>query len=133
MYCLTGIRLPYIMCNASAPLADRLRDILARMTPEEKAAALDTANPAVPRLGLPSLPGGEALHGVASGCGAAVNGSTGCPTSFPSPIALGATFDTELYRAIGAAIGMEARALNNQGKAGLYLFAPNINLVRDPR
>lgn len=128
-----GPRLPFTMCNASASLERRVQDIVARMTPREKAASLDTSNPAVPRLGLPSLPGGEGLHGVVCGCGAAVNGSTGCPTSFPSPIALGATFDADLYREVGAAVGMEARALNNQGKSGIYLFTPNINLVRDPR
>ena len=80
----------------------------------------------------------------------AAPGSTGCPTSFPSGTGLGATFDTVLWSAVGATIGMEARALNNQaykeedqldvvpglppsGKSGLYFLDPNINLMRDPR
>eukprot|EP00051_Salpingoeca_urceolata_P021278 m.331020 g.331020 ORF g.331020 m.331020 type:complete len:184 (-) comp19769_c0_seq10:33-584(-) len=124
-----GARLPYVMCNMSAPAAARLDDIVARMTPLEKCMALGTDNPSIGRLGLPSLPGGEGLHGVASGCGAAANGSTGCPTSFPCPTALGAAFSTKLYQDVGAAIGREARALNNQGRAGIYLFTPNSKML----
>jgi beta-glucosidase-like glycosyl hydrolase len=42
--------------------------------------------------------------------------------------------DRGLYRVIGNTVGTEARALNNQGGiAGLLLFTPNINMVRDPR
>ncbi len=76
----------------------------------------------------------EGLHGVVSGCGAKgwVNG-TGCPTDFPAPIALGATYDKALWHSVGQTIGLEARALSNQQVAGIYLFTPNINLVRDPR
>ena len=126
--------MPFPFCNSSLSAAERVADLVSRLTPEEKCAALDTGNPQIDRLGIPSLPGGEALHGVASDCGeAGSDDSTGCPSSFPAPIGLGAAFDEQLYASIGTAIGTEARALNNQaGKAGLYLFAPNINPVRDP-
>ena len=129
-----GERLPFPYCNSTLSTSERVADLISRLTPEEKCAALDTGNPQIDRLGIPSLPGGEALHGVVSDCGE-VGGddSTGCPSSFPAPIGLGAAFDEQLYASIGTAIGTEARALNNQaGKAGLYLFAPNINPVRDP-
>lgn len=146
-----GQRLPHPYCNASLPAAVRVADLLSRMTYQEKAASLDTSNPAIERLGVASMQGGECTHGVAGGCGAASPGSTGCPTSFPSGTGLGATFDTDLWFAIGATIGTEARALNNQayteaggrvgavpglppnGKSGLYFLDPNINLMRDPR
>lgn len=106
------------------------------MTLLEQAAALDTSVPAIPRLGVPALPSGEALHGVACGCISPppADNNTGCPTSFPSPAALGSAFDPALWQAVGEAIGLEARALYNAGANGaLRLFAPNINLARDPR
>lgn len=111
-----GPRLPYPYCDPSQPIEARLADLVSRMTAEEKCAALDTGNPRIARLGLPSLPGGEGLHGVACGCGHSPN-STGCPTSFPHATALGASFDNELYKAVGAAVGLEARGLNNNGGA----------------
>jgi len=92
----------------------RVADLLSRMTYEEKAASLDTSNPAVERLGVASMQGGECTHGVAGGCGAAAPGSTGCPTSFPSGPSLGATFDVEVWAQVGHTIGREARGLNNQ-------------------
>ena len=39
---------------------------------------------------------------------------TGCPTSYPSGIAEGATFNKSLWLAVGAADGREGRALHNQ-------------------
>ena len=149
-------RLPFAFCNASLPADVRVADLLSRMTYEEKAASLDTGNPAIERLGVASMQGGECTHGVAGGCGAAAPGSTGCPTSFPCGTGLGATFDTDLWTKVGQTIGREARALNNQavpsaaaagagaadaravpglhkGKSGIYFLDPNINLQRDPR
>ena len=50
-----GARLPYPYCNASLSVEERVADLLSRMTYEEKSAALDTGNPAVFRLGVPSM------------------------------------------------------------------------------
>ena len=150
-----GARLPYPLCNASLDIEARVSDLLSRMTYAEKSMALDTSNPAIERLGLPSMQGGESTHGVASGCGTKGTkfaGTTGCPTSFPTGPGLGASFDRALWRKVGRTIGTEARGLNNQafeedgdvgvggvpgiptnGKSGLYFLDPNINLMRDPR
>ena len=145
-----GKRLNYPYCDPSLDLDTRLEDLLSRMKPTELAAALDTSNPAIERLGLPSMQGGESTHGVSSPCGKASGpNTTGCPTSFPTGTGLGATFDRQLWRDIGHAIGIEARGLNNQaisnhffravpgiptnGPTGLYFLDPNINLMRDPR
>ena len=38
-----------------------------------------------------------------------------------------------IWREIGKAISTEARAFANQGITGLFLYAPDINLFRDPR
>ena len=103
-------------------------DLVSRLTPEEKCSALDTSNPAIARLGIPHMPSGEGLHGVVTGCvSPAAPNSTGCPTSFPSPIGLGATFDKDLYLAVGGVVGTEARAVDNAGGgSGLVMYAPNI-------
>lgn len=70
------------------------------------------------RLGIPAIITGESLHGLS------------CPgaTSFPMPVNWGATFDPDLVRDIGRAIGAECRAL------GVHeILAPNLDVARDPR
>jgi len=136
--CAAGAAAPF--CNASLPPAARAALLLAEMLPVEKAAMLAASNNGVPRLGVPPLRYGEALHGVLSGCGAAAPpdaggfASTGCPTSFPTGLALGASYNRSLWRAVGATIGREARALFNQGHiAQSMLFTPDVNPFRDPR
>ena len=126
----------YTYCNSSASLEARVADLVSRLTLEEKVAALDSGVPAISRLGVPSLHSGEALHGAATGClppNLVAPNSTGCPTSFPAPVALGATFDVGTIRAVGGAIGREARALEAAGIGALWLFAPNVNPSRDQK
>eukprot|EP00048_Salpingoeca_helianthica_P016232 m.231184 g.231184 ORF g.231184 m.231184 type:complete len:915 (-) comp18276_c0_seq1:117-2861(-) len=124
----------YPWCNISLDAPTRARALVAAMTLDEKAVNLQNSNPGVARLGAPINPFSEALHGVLVGCGKSSGpDSTGCPTSFPHALALGATFNRSLWRAVGSAITTEARALNNQGIAGLFYWAPDINLFRDPR
>jgi xylan 1,4-beta-xylosidase len=129
----------YPYCNASLTAAERVEDLLPRLLPVEAAAMLSASNNGVPRLGVPALTYGEALHGVLSGCGKPYTDpttgftSTGCPTSFPTGLALGSTFNRSLYALVGDAIGQEARALANQNVANMLLFTPDINGFRDPR
>lgn len=124
----------YPYCNPALPAAARVADLVARMTDEELVGALDSGVPALPRLGVPSLHSGEALHGVVSGCvPSPAPNSTGCPTSFPCPTALGAALDLDLWARVGLAIGTEARALANVGPGALWVFSPNVNPARDPR
>jgi beta-glucosidase-like glycosyl hydrolase len=40
---------------------------------------------------------------------------------------------SQLWLDVGLAIGTESRALYNEGSGHVWLFAPNINLLRDPR
>ena len=115
-------------------LEARVRDLVSRMTLDEKAAQLMDSAPAIPRLGLPQYEyWSEALHGVAM---------AGQATVFPQAIGLAATFDPELMLRVSTVIGDEARAkyaeaLAREGKVekfhGLTMFSPNINLFRDPR
>jgi beta-glucosidase len=97
----------------------RAGDLLSKMTLEEKLLQLISYKPnGVPRLGIPNLEAGEALHGVVS---------KGC-TVFPASIALGATWDTDLIGRIADVIGREGRAVG----VG-QVFAPMLGLARDPR
>ena len=91
---------------------------------------MENSNQGVPRLGVPPNQFSEALHGVLVGCGESYQNNTGCPTSFPHATLLGATFNRSLWQTIGTIISTEARGLHAQGIAGLYFWAPDINLFR---
>jgi beta-glucosidase len=124
-------QLPYQ--DASRPPAERAADLVSRMTLEEKAAQSVNSAPAIPRLGIPAYDyWSEGLHGVAR---------AGYATLFPQAIGMAATWDPALVQEIGAVTSTEARAKYNQAIRenihtiyfGLTLWAPNINIFRDPR
>lgn len=111
----------------------RARELVAKMTLEEKAAQLRYDAPAIPRLGLPSYNWwSEALHGVAR---------AGTATVFPQAIGLAAMFDPDFLEEIADIIATEGRAKYNEASAledrdiykGLTFWTPNINIFRDPR
>lgn len=107
--------------------ADRVSDLLARLTVAEKIALLHQRQAPVPRLGLGEFrTGTEALHGLAW---------LGPATVFPQAVGLAATWDPDLVRAVGSAVGDEARGLHHKDptRGGLNLWAPVVNLLRDPR
>jgi beta-glucosidase-like glycosyl hydrolase len=67
-----------------------------------------------------------------------------CPTSFPNPNALGASFNKTAWKQMGQIIGLELRSLwlhgateasswSGRPHAGLDCWSPNININRDPR
>jgi hypothetical protein len=134
---------PY--CNTALTAEARAKDLVSHMLPSEKVQNMVSSNPGVRRLGIPPFAFSEALHGVASDCGASHHftelgeNNTGCPTSFPHALALGSTMNKSLWRMVGEVISTEARALNNQEAAlgrtitGVALWTPDINLFRDPR
>ena len=96
-----------------------INDLMSKMTPDEKVLQLlSYRSNGVPRLGIPYLQAGEALHGVVSS-GATV---------FPQSIALAATWSPDLIEKMGVIIGQEARAVGVQ-----QVFAPMLGLARDPR
>lgn len=126
----------YPFCNPKLPIKQRTRDLVSRLTLDEKLAQLVNSAPPIPRLGIPGYQWwSEALHGVGNvGRGIFFNGSISSATSFPQVILTAATFDSHLWYKIGQAIGVEARAIYNGGQAmGMTFWAPNINIFRDPR
>ena len=96
----------------------------------EKTKNLQRGGPGMIRLGVPANVYYEALHGVLTDCGKTYMNNTGCPTSFPHALLLGATFNRSLWKQIAIAISTEARAFYNQRKTGLFYYTPNINLFR---
>jgi beta-glucosidase len=117
----------YPMWDATLPLEERLDDLIARLTTEEKIRLIPTREAAVPRLGIPGYNvGGEAAHGVAW---------IGEATVFPQPLGLSSTWNIKLMREIGSVIGDEARAYHHRApeRHGLTLWAPTVDLERDPR
>ena len=109
------------------------KELVSRMTLEEKASQLRYDAPAIPRLGIPAYNWwNEALHGVAR---------AGTATVFPQAIGLAAMFDEDLQEEIASAVSDEARAkYNGQSRfgdrdiyKGLTVWSPNINIFRDPR
>ncbi|WP_326700993.1 glycoside hydrolase family 3 C-terminal domain-containing protein [Streptomyces sp. NBC_01754] len=107
------------------PFAARVDDLLGRLTLDERIAMLHQFAPAVERLGLgPFRTGQEALHGVAWMGGATV---------FPQAVGLGATWNEELVRRVGEAVGEEVRAKRaTDDRVGLNVWAPTVNLLRHP-
>lgn len=119
--------------DVTQPVDARARDLVSRMTLEEKIAQSVHDAPAIERLGVPEYDWwNETLHGV---------GRAGKATVFPQAIGLGATFDTDLIARMGTAISDEARAKHHASARlgrrdryrGLTFWTPNVNLFRDPR
>ena len=131
--CAAAAAAPYQ--DKSLPPEARARDIVGRMTIEEKAAQMQDNAPAIERLGLKRYGWwNEVLHGVAR---------AGHATVFPQAIGLAATWDTALMERIADAIALEGRANHNAALQrdaggtnryfGVNYWTPNINIYRDPR
>jgi beta-glucosidase len=119
--------------NQSLPFEARVKDLVGRMTLEEKVLQMKDVAPAIPRLGVPEYNWwNEALHGVAR---------SGLATVFPQAIGLAATWDDSAIFRMATVISDEARAKHHeylrtgthQRYQGLTFWSPNINLFRDPR
>jgi hypothetical protein len=115
-------------CNASVPTEERIKNLLSLATLEERIKHVTHGG--IPRLGVPAVPCGEALHGVNAGCGVDTAGRKFCPTSFPSALGMGASLNESLWNMVGATISTESRAMQPAGGAR---WAPDINLFRGAR
>lgn len=114
--------------DRSAPIESRVEDLLARMTLAEKVEqmhglqreAIDGLyhTPANELLGIPGFRMVDGPRGVRAGKA----------TAFPVGMARGATFDPDLERRVGEAIGLETAA-----KGGNVILAPVVNVLRHPR
>ncbi|KAJ9175155.1 hypothetical protein P3X46_013734 [Hevea brasiliensis] len=125
----------YPFCNISLSYADRAKDIISRLTLQEKVQQLVNHAVGISRLGIPAYEWwSEALHGVASvGYGVRFNATVPGATSFPAVILSAASFNEKLWLNMGQVVSTEARAMHNVGLAGLTFWSPNVNVFRDPR
>ncbi|MET8851287.1 glycoside hydrolase family 3 C-terminal domain-containing protein [Amycolatopsis sp. NPDC004625] len=115
--------------GSTAPVADRVTQLMAVMTPQQKVEVLHgngATGPyigntdAVPELCIPAL----GLQDGPAGVGDGLDGVT----QFPAPVTAAATWDTALLNRYGSAMGAEFA-----GKGADVVLGPTINLVRDPR
>lgn len=124
--------LPYQ--NPQLSCTERAKDLVTRLTLEEKALLMCDDSEAIPRLGIKRFNWwSEALHGVAN---------QGNVTVFPEPVGMAASFNDGLVYKIFNATSDEMRAKHNeQVRNGvedtrfhsLSVWTPNVNIFRDPR
>ncbi|XP_057776665.1 probable beta-D-xylosidase 2 [Salvia miltiorrhiza] len=126
-------KLPF--CKTDLSTAERAKDLIGRLTLQEKVKLLVNNAAPVPRLGIMGYDWwSEALHGVSNvGPGTKFGGEFPGATSFPQVITTAASFNTSLWEEIGKVVSDEARAMYNGGQAGLTYWSPNVNIFRDPR
>ncbi|WP_372776165.1 xylan 1,4-beta-xylosidase [Mangrovibacterium sp.] len=124
----------YPFQNPNLSSEERAKDLISRLTLEEKATLMCDQSDAIPRLGIRKFNWwSEALHGYANNDNVTV---------FPEPIGMAASFNDELLYRIYDAVSDEARAkyhewlnMGNENKRFLSLsvWTPNVNIFRDPR
>lgn len=108
--------------NPSAPVEQRVKDLLPRMTLEEKIDMLggfeDFYIRPNERLGIPRIKMADGPLGVRN---------YGDATAFPAGICRAATWNVDLENRLGVAVGKEARA-----KGVHIMLAPGVNIYRAP-
>lgn len=122
--------------NNKLPIEERLTYLINELTLEEKIKCLTTSCPDIERLGIKATSmGGEAAHGIEARHDQAFNkGEPEETTSFTQPIGMSGSFDRELIKKCGQAVGEEARVLfTRTPRGGLCRWAPTIDMERDPR
>jgi len=123
--------------DAKLPVDQRVKDLLGRMTLEEKVSMLSGAgwmeSVAVPRLGIPSIKMADGPMGVRSWLGSSAITSapaaqkTFSSTAFPAGVAIASTWDVSLAQRVGQAIAQEVKAAGRD-----MILAPTVNIQRVP-
>ena len=129
--CLLSLIVSCTSSSSGGDLESQVDSLVSQMTLEEKVSQMsgitgitgDYGNqlwmvPGVERLGVPPLAMSDGPRGVGVREGA---------TAFPVGMARAASWDPELERAVGEAMGRELRAIG-----GNVLLAPTINNLRHP-
>lgn len=90
-------------CRQDLGIGERVKDLIGRLTVEEKVGLLVNNAAGVPRLGIKGYEWwSEALHGVSNvGPGTKFGGDFPGATSFPQVITTAASFNSSLWEAIG--------------------------------
>ena len=125
---------PHPFQNTQLSSEERARDLISRLTLEEKAALMCDISEPVPRLGIQKFNWwSEGLHGIRYGYNVSV---------FPQSIGMAASFDDKLVHDVFNAVSDEFRAKYHEARRtgqensrflSLSVWTPNINIFRDPR
>ena len=119
-----------LACSKNVNPEQRARELIAKMSIEEKASLMVHPSAPIDQLGIPAYNWwNEALHGVAR---------NGKATVFPQPIGMAASFDEPRLEQVFTAASDEGRVKHRQalqaGAAGWYqgvtFWTPNINIFR---
>lgn len=121
--------------DMTQPIEDRAKDLLSRLTVEEKISLLYASSPGIERMNIEKYyMGNEALHGIVR---------PGEFTVFPQAIGLASMWNPEMQYKIATVASDEARARWNELERGkkqtaqfcdlLTFWSPTINMARDPR
>jgi beta-glucosidase len=131
---LSSCKEQYPYQNPKLSSEERAKDLISRLTLEEKVTLMCDVSEAIPRLGIKKFNWwSEALHGLANNENVTV---------FPEPIGMAASFDDQLLFNIFNAVSDETRAKYNEAKQkgkentrflSLSVWTPNVNIFRDPR
>ena len=127
--------LPY--CDPALPPRVRAKDLVRRLSLEEKFNQTTSSGGAVVRLGIDQYNyHSEGLHGVRTGCLDEPSINT---TLFPQTTGMAATGNLGLIRQMGMTMGDEGRALNNIANgstfskgSGLDYWGPTMNIGAHP-
>lgn len=123
--------LPYQ--DASLSPSERAKDLLDRLSVEQKIMLMDYDSPEIPEFGIRKYNWwNEALHGSAR---------NGLATVFPQSIGMAASWNDELLEQVFDVASTEQRIKFNIARDGdgarryhgLTVWTPNINIFRDPR
>lgn len=118
----TTKNLPF--CKVSLAIPERVKDLIGRLTLQEKVKLLVNNADAVPRLGIRGYEWwSEALHGVSNvGPGTKFGPQFPAATSFPQVITTAASFNASLWEAIG-------RVRFSFGYISAFLFYKFLSLI----
>lgn len=124
-----------VYLDQSAPIEQRIEDALSRMTLQEKINIIHAqskfSSPGVARLGIPGLWCTDGPHGIRPEVlwdeWNTANWTNDSCTAFPALTGLAATWDVDLAREYGKALGEEALY---RGKN--VVLGPGVNIYRTP-
>ncbi len=107
--------------NPQLPLEERVKSLMAAMTPADKMELLREGwgIPGIPHLGVPFLNKVEAIHGFSYGSGA---------TIFPQSIGLGATWNKKLIEEVAGVIADETASAKT-----IQAWSPVLDVAQDAR
>jgi beta-glucosidase len=129
-----GTKYDYPFQNPKLSFEERAKDLVSRLSLEEKIAQMMHDAPAVEHLGIPAYNWwNDCTHGVGQLGGWQPKYGYKV-TVYPQGIGMAAGWDTEAMHLMADYTAEEGRAVYNMNPyVGLTFWTPNINIFRDPR